>query len=347
MTLAAKSRLGQSGRCYVIAEVGINHNGDLEIARKLIDMAADAGADAVKFQNFRTEDFLSNRSLTYTYISEGKEITESQWELFKRYELTGERLAAVAGHCRSKGVDFGSTATSAEGVDECLRLGATFLKNGSDHLNNLPLIRLMAKSGRPTILSTGMATVAETDDAVRAFRSAGGDELYLLHCVSLYPAPMQSLGLRRIPIMARAFGCPVGLSDHTEGVVAAVVAVALGAVVLERHITLDKKLAGPDHWFSADPSELRGLISSVRAAEASLGAEQLGFVPAESEARVLHRLSCVAVRNLSRNEVLKGSDIVFHRPGKGLPPASIDWLVGRRLTRDVGAGHPFSQDDFS
>jgi N,N'-diacetyllegionaminate synthase len=334
-------------RCYVIAEVGINHNGDVDLARKIVDAASDAGADAVKFQNFRTEDFVSDRSLTWSYESGGRVVTEPQYDMFKRYELIGERLAAVAEHCRKRGIDFAATPTSEDGVAECVRFGAAFLKNGSDYLTHLPLIRAMARTGLPTILSTGMAVADEIDDAVAAFREAGGRDPVLLHCVSLYPAPLDTLDLRRIPAMARRFDCRIGFSDHSEGVIAAAAAVALGAVAIERHVTLDRSLPGPDHRFSADPAELRALVAAIRDAEAALGRERLDFAEAEAEARQQHRLSCVAGRGLVRGSVVTSPDIVFRRPGTGLPPKAAERLVGRRLVRDVPRGHMFDEADFA
>jgi len=334
-------------RCYIIAEAGLNHNGDVELACRLIEAAADAGADAVKFQNYRTADFLQDRALAYTYVSGGREVTESQWDMFKRCELIGDRLATVANYCRKRGIDFAATPTGAEGVAECVRLGAAFLKNGSDYLGHLSLIRLMAKSGLPTILSTGMATVSEIDEAVSTYRAAGGNELVLLHCVSLYPAPLDVLNLRRIPNLAQKFECTVGFSDHSEGAVAAMVAIALGARVIERHFTLDKGLPGPDHRFSDNPAELCGLIAAIRSAEASLGEAELGVGEAELEARHLYRLSCVAARTIAAGTVLVESDITFRRPGTGLPPKAADQLIGRRLLNNVSVGHILSLDDVS
>lgn len=345
MTYTGKTPIDGT-RCYIIAEVGINHNGDLDLARRHIDMAADAGVDAVKFQNFRTEDFISDRALTWSYENNGTRVTESQWDMFKRCELTGERLAAVADHCRRRGVDFSSTPTGLEGVEECQRNGAAFIKNGSDYLTNLPLVRAMAKTGLQTVLSTGMASVAEIGDAVTTFRDAGGNNLVLLHCISLYPTPPEALDLRRIPILARTFGCAAGFSDHSEGINAAVASVALGAAAIERHITIDKTLPGPDHKFSADPGELRALVSAVRQTESALGRETLGYGPAEADARKMHRLSCVAAYALAAGTVLTEADIAFRRPGTGLPPKAIDWLVGRKLAHEIALGAVFTAGDF-
>jgi N-acetylneuraminate synthase/N,N'-diacetyllegionaminate synthase len=339
------SSLIDGSHCYVIAEVGINHNGDLDLALRHVDMAADAGADAVKFQNFRTEDVLADRSLTYTYFSQGRQITESQWDMLKRVELASAQFTVIADYCRTRGIDFAATPSSYESVHDCVRLGAAFLKNGSDYIGHLPLIRAMAETGLPTILSTGMAAITEIEEAVEAYRDAGGKDLTLLHCVSLYPAPLDTLNLRRIPVLARRFECKVGFSDHSEGITATSAAVALGAKVIERHITLDKKLPGPDHWFSADPTELREMLTAIRATESALGSETLGFGEAEREARSLHRLSCVAARSLSAGTIVEKGDVTFRRPGTGLPPKSADTLMGRRVRSNVVQGHIFSLHD--
>ena len=205
----------------------------------------------------------------------------------------------------------------------------------------------MARSGIPTVLSTGMATLAEIDDAVRAFCDAGGRELVLLHCTSSYPAPPHEVNLRGIPALAAAFGCPVGLSDHTDGVVAAVGAVALGACFLEKHFTLDRGLPGPDHRFSSDPDELRALVEAVRTVEAELGSGAIGPTPSEAGGRNDFRLSCVSAADLEAGRELRPGDVAFRRPGSGLPPGAVDWLVGRRLGRAVAAGKVLEPADFA
>ncbi|HZT87590.1 MAG TPA: N-acetylneuraminate synthase family protein [Stellaceae bacterium] len=339
--------IGPGRPCFIAAEIGINHNGDLDLAHRTIDAARRAGADAVKFQNYRTEDFVRDRSLTYTYRSGGREVTEAQYDLFKRCELDRDALAALFRHCRDIGLIPFTTPTSEAGIADAQAAGAALLKNGSDYLTHLPLIRAMARSGATTILSTGMATLAEIDDAVRAFRGAGGRSLVLLHCVSAYPAPPASVNLRKIPALAAAFDCPVGFSDHTEGIVAAAAAVALGAVMVEKHFTLDRALPGPDHWFSSDPAEFAELVAAIRTAEAALGQARLGPCPEEAEMRGLARLSCVAARDLPCGHVLGSDDIAFARPGCGLPPKGADWLRERRLARNVAAGHVFASADFA
>lgn len=339
--------IGAGRPVVVIAEIGVNHNGDLDLARRSIDAAARAGAHACKFQNYRTEDFISDRSLTYAYETDKRTVVESQFDMFKRYELTPDDLAVLRDHSASAGLLFLSTPTSAGGIDDLLAVKADGVKNGSDYLTNLPLIAAMAESGLPTILATGMATLAEVDDAVRAYRAAGGTQLALLHCTSSYPTPMQDVHLRKIPTLARAFGLPVGLSDHTDGVVAAIGAVALGAAVIEKHFTLDKGLPGPDHHFSADEAELALLVEGVRGVEEALGGSEIGPTAIEAAGRESFRLSCVAATDLAEGHRLAPDDVAFRRPGTGLPPKGREWLTGRVLRHAVARGTVLTPADFA
>jgi N,N'-diacetyllegionaminate synthase len=339
--------IGEGQPCFLAAEVGINHNGDLNLAHQSIDAAADAGADAVKFQNYRTGDFLSNRSLTHEYVSQGKAVVESQYDMFKRCELAAESMRGLREHCDRRGVVFFSTPTSESGVQELVQLHAPLLKNGSDYLVHLPLIRAMARTGLPTVISVGMATVDEIKDAVEAFRGAGGHDLILLHCTSSYPTPSEDAHLRKIAALRAAFDCPVGLSDHTDGTVAAIGAVALGACMIEKHFTLDKNLPGPDHRFSADPAEFQALVKAVRVMEKSLGSGELKPASSEELGRRDYRLSCVAARRLPAGHRLGAADVAFRRPGLGFPPKQLDTLIARQLVRDVSPGHVFLPGDFA
>ena len=339
--------IGDGHPSYLVAEIGINHNGDMDLARRSIDAAKAAGADAVKFQNYRTEDFIRDRSLMYTYKSQGRSVTEPQYDMFKRCELSNKQLEELKQYCNSSSIDFHSTPTSDEGVRILVELGVGVLKNGSDYLGNLALVETMGRTGLPTVLSTGMATVSDIDEAVRAFRGTRNDRLILLHCVSSYPAPPESLNLKKMSALGAAFDCLVGFSDHSQGAAAAIGAVALGACWIEKHFTLDRNLAGPDHWFSSDPTEFRQLVDGIRVIEAALGNARIEPDAAEIAMRAVARLSCVAGRKLAAGTTLAPEDITFKRPGDGLPPSLAPRLIGRRLVRDLDENQAFDLSHFA
>jgi N-acetylneuraminate synthase/N,N'-diacetyllegionaminate synthase len=347
MRIGGGSFFGAGDPCFIAAEIGINHNGDLQLAFDMIDAAAQAGADAVKFQNYRTEDFLSDRSLTYEYVSQGRPVTEPQYDMFKRCELSVEHLGRLKTRAEERGLIFFTTPTGADGVADAVRAGALLLKNGSDCLGHLPLIEAMGGTGLPTVLSTGMAKVAEIDDAIAAFRRGGGRDVVLLHCVSAYPTPDAEVNLRKIPVLAELFGVPVGLSDHSEGTVAALGAVALGACMIEKHFTTSRDLPGPDQRFSSDPAEFAELVGAVRRLEAMKGRAAIGPAAAEAQARDGYRLSCVAAAPIAAGTPLGAAHIAFRRPGNGIPPKEIGRLTGRVLARDVVRGHVFASADFA
>jgi N-acetylneuraminate synthase/N,N'-diacetyllegionaminate synthase len=332
--------------CLIIAEIGINHNGDMRLAAESIRAAKSAGADIVKFQNYYTEDFISDHKLQYTYVSEGKEITESQFNMFKRYELSDTQVLELAEICRHESILFSSTPSNEKGIAVLQKAKVAYLKNGSDYLTNLFLIQAMARTHIPTILSTGMATLAEIDDAVRAFYNAGGNDLTLLHCTSSYPTPNEDTNLRKIPVLQATFACSVGFSDHTNGITAAIGAVILGATIIEKHFTLDKKLPGPDHAFSCDPAELTALVRAVHTVEAQLGESHLGFTEGEKQSRQQFTLSCVANSDLPSGHKICVQDIQYRRPGTGVRPKYAEWLIGRTLRSDISKGQPFQLDDF-
>ena len=340
-------RLGSGQPCFIAAEIGINHNGDMKLARAMIDAAADAGADAVKFQNYRTENMVIDRKQTYQYISRGRPVKESQFEMFKRCELKPGQLAELCDYAGRKKIMCFSTPMDEAGVAECVEAGCPLLKNGSDCLGHLPLISAMARTGLPTVLSTGMATHDEISDAVQTFRRAGGLDLILLVCTSSYPTPPVDVHLRKIPALATACNCLAGFSDHTAGNIAALGAVALGAVFIEKHFTTSRNLPGPDHSFSSTPSELAQLVGGVRELEAALGSPVLEPSTAEARGRLRYRLSCAARSNFPAGHRLAVSDILFLRPGTGLPPKHRDQIVGKVLKRSVRAGTVFASADFT
>ena len=337
--------VGPGAPVFIVAEIGINHNGDTDLAKRTIDAAVRAGATSVKFQSYRTEDFIPDRTLTYEYVSAGRTVVESQYEMFKRCELTQQHVAELKQYCDRAGTVFHSTPTNERGVADLVALGVPVLKNGSDYLTHLELIRSMGASGLPTVLSTGMATLEEVDDAVRAFRETGNEALILLHCTSRYPTPSDDIHLPRMRRLSQRFGALVGFSDHTEGYLAAVAATALGACWIEKHFTLDKTLPGPDHPFSSDEAEFAQLVQAVRATETAMIDSDLDFSVQERENRENFRLSCQTREPLAAGHVLRREDIVFQRPGTGLPPKLVGELLGRGVVRDLPAHHVLRRED--
>ncbi len=260
-------------RCLIVAETSLNHNGSVETAHRMIDAIIEAGADAAKFQCYTTSDFVTDPGLTY----HGR----SQVEMFDAYRLPDEAWPELHDHCAEVGLMFFATPTSEERLEFLLELGVPMLKNGSDYLGHLPLIRAMARTGLPTVLACGMALEEEIAAAVEAFEGGGGEHLTLLHCTSTYPAAAEDVHLRKMLTLRNRFSYPVGLSDHTIGSLAAVGAVMYGGMMVEKHFTLDCSQDGPDHHFSADPFLLDTLVECVRRAELMTGDWELG--PTESE----------------------------------------------------------------
>lgn len=329
----------------IAAEVGINHNGDLELAKRSIRAAAESGADAVKFQNYATEDFVSDRTLTYTYNSGGRSVTESQWEMFKRYEFRREWWPEISRECAEAGMLMFSTPTSASGVDDCIKAGAPLLKNGSDYLTDIELLAYMGTTGVPVVVSTGMADARDVDAAVEAVRRAGRSEVILLHCTSAYPTAPADTNLRRMLSLRDRYQVPVGFSDHTEGHEAAVQAVSMGACFIEKHFTLDHGLPGPDHWFSSTPEEFRTLVTAVRRAEDRMGSAAIAPAKAEEATRNVYRVGVVAAHALPAGSELRRESVSFRRPGRGLLPQDLSKHLGRKLRRDLILGEPVTEGD--
>jgi len=331
--------VGNGFPCFVIGEAGVNHNGDLELAHRLVDAVADAGADAVKFQTFRPEALVAAGVEAAPYQrSRG---AGSQAEMLAELVLPGEAWAELAEHATARGLAFLSTAFDLESAEIVRDLKAPALKIPSGELTNLPFIRRLASFGIPLIVSTGMGTMEEVAEAVLAADWAPG--VVLLHCVSAYPAPVADANLRVLPTLRDAFDVPVGWSDHTVGSVTAVIAVALGAAVLEKHVTLDRSMRGPDHAASADPAEFAAYVRDVRDAEAALGHRDKRPVASEEENRFYARRSHHAARDLEAGHLLAPEDVVLMRPEAGLAPR--ETVVGRRLGRAVRAGSPLRAED--
>lgn len=332
---------------FIIAEAGVNHNGSPALAVRLVDAAADAGADAVKFQTFRAEGLASASAPKAAYQLRAGGKRESQLDMLKGLELSKEGHRRALARSKARGIRFLSTPFDEESADFLARLGVPLFKLPSGEVTNHPLLRHVARKGRPVILSTGMCTLAEVREAVAVLRRSGCRDLTLLHCVSNYPADPKDANLRAMKTMASAFRVRVGWSDHTPGETTSVAAVALGAAVIEKHFTLDKDLPGPDHAMSLDPKELKSFVAALRAAAAALGDGVKLPRPCEEAIRRVARRSLVLRAPLPKGSRLTAADLTSKRPGTGLPPSRLSLVVGRRLRRATPADRPLRLGDLS
>jgi len=340
-------------RCLVIAEAGVNHNGSLQLAHRLIDVAADAGADVVKFQTFKAEQLASALAPKAAY-----QVTQTgggdQLAMLRQLELPIEAFAELAAHCRERGIEFLSTPFDLASAQALIALGMGRLKVPSGELTNAPLVRGLAATGLPLIQSTGMATLEEVEQAIGWIadaRTAAGhctpldQVLTLLHCTSNYPTPLADVNLRAMRTLAENFGLPVGYSDHTAGTAVAPLAVVLGARVIEKHFTTDRQLPGPDHQASLEPAELAQLVQQVRSAETALGSPVKAPVASELEVRVAARRSLTLARDLPAGAELCADAITFKRPGDGIAPVELEQVLGRRLKTAAVSGHTLRWGD--
>jgi len=348
-------------RVTIIAEAGVNHNGSLDLALKLVDAAADAGADVVKFQTFRADALVTRAAPKARYQTETTDARQSQWAMLKALELGPDAHRAILERCRARGVEFLSTPFDADSLRWLIGdLGMARVKVGSGDMTNAPLLLEVARLGRPVILSTGMATLDEVREAlgVLAFGYAGGttkpgrtafaaalaehadglrDRVTLLHCTTEYPAPPDTINLRAMDTLREAFGLPVGLSDHSEGHAVAVAAVARGAAVIEKHLTLDRAMPGPDHRASLDPAGFGALVLGIRTVEAALGDGAKQPAPAERANMAVARKSIVAARRIEAGETFSTENLTLKRPATGLSPIALWDLLGISATRAYDA----------
>jgi len=322
---------------FVIAEAGVNHNGEAGLARRLVDIAADAGADAVKFQAFSTDALVSRHAPKAAYQRETTGADETQYQMLARLEMTPAQQASLAAAAARRGLVFFSSVFDEGSVDALAALGVALFKVPSGEITNVPLLRRVADKGKPIILSTGMSTMQEVATAVDAIRDAGDPPLALLHCVSAYPAPAGETNLRAMDTLREAFGLPVGLSDHTVGIAVSVAAVARGACIIEKHFTADRSLPGPDHRASLSPPELRALVDAIRTVEAALGDGEKGPTASEVDTRRVARKSLVAARAIASGETLTPELLRIKRPGTGISPAELSRALGRKVRRDLAA----------
>lgn len=346
VTIAGRT-IGPGAPCFVIAEAGVNHNGSLEMAKQLIDAAHAAGADAVKFQTFRSEKVVSPAAAKAKYQVETTGESGAQLEMIRRLELPAEAFRELAAYCRERGILFLSTPFDPESADLLDGVGVPAFKVASGEITNWPFLEHIARKGKPMIVSTGMSEMDEVKSALDVVRRAGNPQLVLLHCVSCYPTEPKSVNLRAIETMAEQFQVPVGFSDHTLGVEVALAAVALGACVLEKHLTLDRNLPGPDHHASLEPDDFRALVRGIRQVESALGDGRKRRMPEEEDTARAARRSLVAACALPAGTLLAENHIAILRPGTGLAPAQRAQLIGRRALRDIESGTVLTLEMFA
>jgi N,N'-diacetyllegionaminate synthase len=330
----------------VIAEVGVNHNGNAALAQSMIDIARDAGAHIVKFQAFRAEKEISRYAAKAQYQIDNTGAGENQLDLCKALELDAPTLKALKDYCAQVGMPFLCTAFDFDSVDvlaDILKVAS--IKIGSAEITNIPLLEYIGSKRLGTILSTGASTLAEVGRAVQALRNAGCPDLVLLHCVTSYPAPVAQANLRAMHTLRQEFNLPTGFSDHTAGIEAAIAASALGACAVEKHFTTDRNLAGPDHRASVEPGELAALVRGVAAANAALGSGIKQPAPCELANLPLIRKSLVAARNLPAGTRVTRAMVEVKRPQGGIEPGELERLLGRVLKREVMEDMPITWDD--
>ena len=334
----AGRRIGRGCPSFVIAEAGVNHNGDLARAHELIDVAADAGADSVKFQTFKADRLVTPDAPKAAYQIARTGASESQLDMLRRLELSPQDHQELLEHAARRKLVFLSTPFDEECADFLDRLGVPAFKIPSGEVTNLPFLAHVARKGKPLIVSSGMCTLGELEQAVAAIEETGNRRFALLHCVSNYPSAPADVNLRAMRTMATAFRVPVGYSDHTLGIEVAVAAAALSAAVIEKHFTLDRELPGPDHRASLEPAELRQMMTSIRNVEAALGNGRKRPAACELNTAAVARKSLVAAVPIRAGTRLTNDSIAVRRPGTGLPPAMRSLLVGRAALRDIAAG---------
>ncbi len=323
----------------IIAEAGVNHNGDLDLAKQLISSAAAAGADLVKFQSFIAGKSISREAPKAEYQMGTTCAGESQYDMVRKLELSRADHEILIEECRRHGIGFFSTAFDAESFDLLVELGLDCIKIPSGEITNLPLLRYMTRLGLPVILSTGMANLGEIEAALEVIEQAGTPRslVTILHCTTEYPAPMGDVNLRAMVNLKAAFGVEVGYSDHTVGIEIPIAAVALGATVIEKHFTLDRKLPGPDHQASLEPHELKAMVDAIRNVERALGDGIKRPSPSELKNKAIARKSLVAIRAIRAGEFFSADNIAAKRPGTGISPMRWDEVIGRPALRDFAA----------
>jgi len=331
---------------FIIAEAGVNHNGQLATALRLVEAAKEAGADAVKFQTFRAERIVGAAAEKAAYQKRHTSSDETQYQMLKRLELSEEAHYRLVEHCRAVQIEFLSTPFDDESADFLARLGISRFKISSGEITNTPFLQYIAEKGRPVILSTGASDLGEVAAAIAALEAGGATQISLLHCVSQYPAPYEDINLRAMHTLANVFRVPVGYSDHTLGIEIPVAAVAMGARIIEKHFTLDRNMPGHDHQASIEPLDFQRMVQSIRHVEAALGDGVKRPAVSEREIRPNIRKSLVAAVDLQEGEMITPEVLQIKRPGTGISPSFLKEVIGLKLTRPVKKDTVLKWEDF-
>ncbi|WP_026894334.1 N-acetylneuraminate synthase [Clostridiisalibacter paucivorans] len=319
---------------FVIAEAGVNHNGSLELAKKLVDAAKDAGADCVKFQTFVSKNIVSKNAVKAEYQKQQTEPEESQQDMLKKLELSFDEFVELNEYCKSKSIEFMSTAFDFDSIDflDGLEMGTWKIPSGD--ITNLPYLIKIANLNKPVILSTGMSTMEDIRSAIKALKENGATELTVLHCTTEYPTPFEDVNLRAMNTIKEEFGVKVGYSDHTKGIEVPIAAVALGATVIEKHFTLDRNMEGPDHKASLEPNELKAMVDSIRHIELALGNGMKQPVESEKKNMAVARKSIIASKDIKAGEIFTEENLTVKRPGDGISPMRWFDIIGKPAPRD-------------
>lgn len=315
-------------KVFIIAEAGVNHNGDLELAKKLVDAAVEAGADVVKFQTFKAEKLVCKNAEKADYQKETTDTSESQFEMLKKLELTEQMHTQLLSYCKEKGILFLSTPFDVESVDYLTGLGMDIMKIPSGEITNYPYLRKVAQTGKKVILSTGMSDIEEVKAAVAILKEYGSKDIAVLHCNTEYPTPYADVNLNAMLVLRDELGIEIGYSDHTQGIEIPIAAVAMGAKIIEKHFTLDKTMDGPDHKASLEPHELKEMVSAIRNVEAALGDGVK--VPSVSEQKniAIARKSIVAKCRIEKGQIFTEENLTTKRPGTGISPMKWNDIIG-------------------
>jgi len=334
--------IGPGNPVFFIAEAGVNHNGSTELACQLIDAAAAANADAVKFQSFRAENIITRNApkSTYHVQTTGSSEEETWYDMLKRQEMSREMHEELVEHCKRRNIIFSSTPYDLESLELLVELEADFIKIASTDTSNLPFLERVGASGLPVVLSSAMATMEEVSDAVATVRAAGNERVAVLQCTGNYPARVEDSNLNVMSTYRDTFGCPVGYSDHTHGITNPIAATALGANLYEKHFTLDRGLPGPDHRMSMEPEELVQTVTAIRETEAALGSFEKRVLKDEEENRMKLRKSVVALVDIAEGQIIEADMVAIKRPATGIPPKQLHNIIGKRAMKAIPADGP-------